>query len=287
MSRISLFSLVFCAGHRTGPRIRAPRRIRMGSFLSPPPALQRIQQQQIRTAQVQQRLKEEGEFRAQPVDIDPQYQLRVGALIQRDPLVIRELREVEKEYMRHRYVEDAIQSRGLLTLDTEAESGIRTAPDGTRYFNVAPEESEPPLEYSTDCQNVKNLGRHLDRKLYLAIRIPRAPTLWTLPSFLYTPPSKGNQGLQPFLNRRLDRIFARAQLYHLGQAPIAHFLEDLNNTNTNTMLATFYFKSVLIQGDVKQLEFPEALDYGWLTREEIQQNSDPEWFAKIGIIFSE
>jgi hypothetical protein len=279
--RTHFLSTVLTAGHRTGIPFKMPRRMRLGNFLNPPPRLLKIQREEKRQEREAARLQAEQAFKDEPIDLDPRYLLRIGAIIQRDPLVMRKLPEVEEEYAKYRFLEDAQQSRGLLLLsDAEEDTGIRADANGVRYFNIPPEESESPVEYSTDDSNQKNLGRMLDRKLYLAIKPIHAPNQWTFPAFLY---SKEHEGLHQCLRSILTPIFPEAQLYHLGPTPVAHHMEKHDGQR---QLATFYLKSILIQGDVRNLRIAEALDYGWLTKEELEKGSDPRWFRSLAPILS-
>lgn len=278
-----LCSLVCSAGHRTGIPFKMPRRMRLGNFLNPPPSLLKRQRLEKRQQTEALRLKQEKDFKNLPIDLDPRFILRVGVIIQRDAIVMRTVPEVEEEYLKYRFREDALQSRGLLQLtESEEETGIRTDLNGVRYFNVPPEDAEPPVEYSTDDSNLKNLGRLLERKLYLSIKPVHSPNQWTFPAFLYSPP---HEGIHLSLRSVIDPIFSQAQLYHLGPTPIVHHLEK--DPETKKEIATFYLKSILIQGDVRDLRFPEALDYGWLSKEELENISDPKWFRSVSPVLSD
>ena len=165
---------------------------------------------------------------------------------------MKKLPEVEEEYLKYRLREDALQSRGLLLLsEAEEDTGIRTDPNGVRYFNVPPEEPESPVEYSTDNTNLKNLGRMLDQNLYFAINPVYAPTRWTFPAFLYSPEY---EGIHLSLRSVIDPIFSQAQLYHLGPTPIAHHIEK-DETKWKD-IATFYLKSILIKGGISRTQSP-------------------------------
>jgi hypothetical protein len=282
-----LFQILNCKYHR-GYRFKTARRMRLGNFLTAPPSVLKQRRLQEKAFDDEKKRKEKEDFENQPIIIDPTFIIKVGAILQRNPITMSQLNEFEEEYMRYRHVKDSIKTRGLFEFtggDEENSAGIRAMPNGDRYFNIVPEEPAPPLEYSTDEGNLKNLGRKLDRKLYLSIRPSYNPSIWTFPSFLYSNSLK--EGIHSVVRERLNEIFPNAQLYHLGHAPLAHFVEHLKSPIENAKnIATFYLKSQLISGDIKNFKVPEALEFAWLTKEEIQEKADPHWFKSISPILS-
>lgn len=284
----NFLSQIFSCKYHRGYRFKTARRMKLGNFLTAPPSVLKQRRMQEKAADEEMKRKEKEDFENQPITIDPSYIIKVGAILQRNPIIMNPLNEFEEEYMKYRQTKDSINTRGLLEFTGSSEensAGIRTLPNGERYFNVVPEERTPPPEYSTDEGNLKNLARKLDRKLYLTIRPCFNPSIWTFPSFLYSPDFK--EGIHSVVRNRLDEILPNAQLYHLGHAPVAHFVERLKAPIENVKnIATFYLKSQLIAGDIRNFKIPEALDFAWLTKEEIQEQSDPMWFKSLSPILS-
>ena len=262
--------------------------MKLGNFLTPPSSVLKQRRLQEKNAEELQRQQEKQDFENQPIVIDPNYIIKVGAILQRNPIIMKPLDEFEEEYMKYRHTKDSLKTRGLFEFvgsNEDNSNGIRTTPDGEKYFNIVPEEPVPLLEYSRDDKNLKNLGRKLERKIYLSIRPCHNPSFWTFPSFLFTPDFK--EGIHSVVRSRLDEIFPNAQLYHLGHAPLAHFVERLKTPIENAKnIATFYLKSQLIAGDIRNIIIPESLEFAWLTKEELRERSDPLWFKSLDPILS-
>jgi hypothetical protein len=220
------------------------------------------------------------EFVQKPIDVHPDYVIRVGAIIQRDPIILPPLDDIEREYWQWKFERDNQQSLGFMDFTPEAERTLyKYNAQGRRLVDIVPEEAVESVEYMDDNSNLRNIARLLDQKLYFAIKTKADPQHWTLPSFTFT---SQKQPLHIFLRRHLKDIFTQCQLYHVARVPVAHYLAN----RKAPMEATFYFRSHLVQGDLGVLHFPDAIDYSWLSSDEMAQASEPEWYSSLRPILS-
>ncbi|KAJ2669791.1 hypothetical protein IWW42_004378 [Coemansia sp. RSA 1085] len=140
--------------------------------------------------------------------------------------------------------------------------------DGEKRDEIKQTVEVQPRETAADAANdMRSLERRLDRTLYLVVKDKQGA--WMFPQG----DVKGEELLHEAARRSLkDMCGSRMRVWTVGKGPIGHCK---NNDHT-----TFFVKSHILAGQVIP-ENKEALDYKWVTREEIQSVVASEYWEAV------
>ncbi|KAI9338080.1 hypothetical protein DFJ73DRAFT_779663 [Zopfochytrium polystomum] len=227
---------------------------------------------------------------AAPSSSSSSYDIRVGLLIKRNPVILAPQGEFEREYHLHRQRQERAEARPFnvefyFKKGTEAERRWLKAqeavgatperPSATRRFdrdlaNLVAGEVKGPITKADERGDVAALDRKLDQPLYLAV-LDGKTGKWALPA--------GKLDGQELLHEAADR----------------HVKEMFGTLHGDT----FFIKHVIIAGNPKpkgaaaaaggkkkggpQQQQSQGHDGGiaWLTREELQGRMDASEFAAL------
>lgn len=183
-------------------------------------------------------------------------------IIQRSPLVLRNLTPFETVYMEYSEAVKKEKSKGYFTVTTGIEeSGSRN----TNAFGIPKQLPDSVEQRAPILQNESQyIGRYPDRKVYLLLRTKMG---WEFPQWGLTNEDAYKSSLAHFVRSRCLEYFKDApELYFVGNAPVSHHVERFaDRVRPPFSAAHFIYKSQLIQGDLK---IPD--EYMWATKEEIR-----------------
>ena len=204
------------------------------------------------------------------------YAIMSVALLQRNPIVMRPLSEIETEYAKYRQNLEAEKSRGTFNIGNS--KGTSNA------ISVAAAELDVPESIDlNESAQPKDLSRKLHRKLYLCLEDEGK---WTLPMTRFV---ETDHALHSTAQTLLSEILAPSeglQLYHLGAAPVAfHFDKFADRVAPPLGAKHFFFRSQLVAGKVRVL--PKYEEYGWFSKEELKEKLSSEIYESIEPVISE
>lgn len=203
------------------------------------------------------------------------YNVIAAALLQRNPIVMRPLTEIEKEYSKYRQNLEVERSRGTFNIGS---SSIKSNSTVTVNEAHVPEQVEVNDELGS-----KELSRKLHRKLYLCLKDETGQ--WTLPMTKFNLQEDKESGLHSKSHNLLKDLLAPSvglQLYHLGAAPVAFHLEKYSDRVVAPLGAKmFFFRSQLVAGRVRLQTSEKISDYGWFCREEMEEIFSKDLFESI------
>ena len=215
-----------------------------------------------------------------------EYAIMAVSLLQRNPIVMRPLSRIELEYAKYRQNLEIEKARG--TFNIAADIG-KTVLASNGSVPVAEMELLNKLATSNDVNedgNPKDLGRKLDRKLYLCLKNGISGK-WALPMSRFDQP---DSALHLEAQKNLSDLLAPSQnleLYHLGSAPVAFHLEKFQDRSAAPFgQKHFFFRSQLVGGRVK-IDSEKYSDYGWFCREELGEKLPKDLFESIEAVISE
>lgn len=213
------------------------------------------------------------------------------SLLQRNPVVMNPPSSIEREYAKYRQNLEAEKARGTFNIGNAAKGG-----NNASASVAAAEVAVPEVVELNEQVGPKDLSRKLNRKLYLCVKDRELGDKWTLPMSRFNPESaidvKANEepALHTHTQSFLSSVLApseKLQLYHLGVAPVAFHLEKYSDRIAAPFGAKhFFFRSQLISGKIRVL--PEKYhDYGWFSKEELQEKLSSEMFEAIEPVISD
>lgn len=206
------------------------------------------------------------------------------SLLQRNPVVMRPLSQIEFEYSKYRQNLEIEKARG--TFSIAADTG-KTSPSGS--IPVAEVELMNKLAFAdlNGEGNPTDLGRKLDRKLYLCLK--EGPTeKWSLPMTRFDQPESAlHLEARKSLTDLLGGAGGGLELYHLGATPVAfHFEKFTDRSAPPYGLKHFFFRSQLVAGRVR-IDAGKYPEYGWFCREEMEAKLPKDLFESIEAVISE
>lgn len=205
-----------------------------------------------------------------------------SSILQRNPVVMRPLSAIEKEYELYRESLEEERSRGPFNIQKPGSDGNAA---GSSITTVAVPSLEAELN---ETLPPTNLHRHLHRKLYFSLR-DKLTGRWILPGAAVMPSDElPVDGLHTLAQRSLAALFAPSiglQFYHVGAAPVAVFSEAFAERVEPPRAAKhFFFRSHLVAGRVRLQDCPE---HGWFLKEELKDLMDAKYLSAISPILTE
>lgn len=208
------------------------------------------------------------------------YAIMTVALLQRNPIVMRPLSEIEKEYAKYRQNLEAERARGTFNIGTSSKGNS----GGGSAISVAAAELDvtEAIELNEEA-HPKDLNRKLHRKLYLCLKDGGK---WTLPMSRF---SETDSALHSHVQTLLSEILAPSEglnLYHLGTAPVAFHFDKFGDRVAPPLGAKhFFFRSQLVAGKIRVL--PKYEEYGWFSKEELKDILTNEVYESIEPVINE
>ncbi|KAH3668558.1 hypothetical protein OGAPHI_002312 [Ogataea philodendri] len=163
--------------------------------------------------------------------------------------------------------------------DQAPESREENLDDASRPINPMPRITE-----ADKSDNKLSLERSLSRTLYLLVKQNNS---WKFPAFEVADDSKplhlvAEDGLKSLGGDKLN-------IWTVSNTPTAlikfskgKIVSDMGEDGVREYL----IKSHIVAGDFKLNKIQGCQEYKWLTREEIQELTDPEYFAKVDCLLS-
>ncbi|KAI9193740.1 uncharacterized protein BJ171DRAFT_524380 [Polychytrium aggregatum] len=230
--------------------------------------------------------------------------LRVGLLVKRNPVVLRELSEFESSYYTYRDARERGESRlfnsefyfkkgtvaearfqeGSAVAESESQKRLASGVAG-----LAPLEIEDPdlknlkkADRVTDVDhtgNLQSLNRQLHRTLYLVVKDPSVSEDkkgWKLPDGSV----KDDESLKQAAERHAEETCGGdIELWVVGNAPVGHHIQ----ANSDKI---FFMKGHIISGNV-EINKRIASNHAWLTKQELKDYLAPDYFASVSRMMSE
>ena len=215
------------------------------------------------------------------VKLNNDYAIITVALLQRNPIVMRPLSDIEKEYAKYRQNLETERARGTFNIGTSSKGNS----SGSSVISVAAAELDvnKTVELNEEA-HPKDLNRKLHRKLYLCLKDGGGK--WTLPMSRFT---ETDSALHSHAQTLLSEILAPSeglQLYHLGTAPVAFHLDKFGDRVAPPFGAKhFFFRSQLVAGKIRVL--PKYEEYGWFSKEELKDNLSNDVYESIEPVINE
>ncbi len=203
-----------------------------------------------------------------------------SSILQRNPLVMRPLSAIEREYQIYRELLEEERARGIFNI---------AKPDGNNASTSITTVEAPKLEVQlNEDLPVTDIKRQLHRKLYFAFKNSITGG-WQFPNGLLSPGDElPQEGLHVLAQKALTQLFAPSsglQLYHVGAAPVAVFSESFADRVEPPLGAKhFFFRSHLLAG---KLHLQESLEFGWFVKEELKERLNENYYASIEPVLSE
>ena len=209
------------------------------------------------------------------------YAVMTVALLQRNPVVMRPLSEIEKEYSKYRQNLEIEKSRGSFNIVSSSKNGG----SNISIYVAAAEISVPETVELNEKAHHKDLSRKLDRKLYFCVK--EGDGKWSLPMARFSEP---HTALHSHAQTFLSEIFAPSnglQMYHLGSAPVAYHFEKFGDRVAAPFGAKyFFFRSQLVAGKIG-VDPTKYEEYGWFSKEELKENLASDFFDSFESIITE
>lgn len=211
------------------------------------------------------------------VKLNNDYAIMTVSLLQRNPIVMRPLSEIEKEYAKYRQNLETEKARGTFNIGTASSS------KGNAISVAAAEIQVPENVELNEGAHPKDLSRKLDRKLYFLLKDGGK---WTLPMSRF---NESSEALHSHAQTLLSEILAPSaglQLYHLGSAPVAYHFDKFGDRVAPPFGAKhFFFRSQLVAGKIRV--DPKYEEYGWFSKEELKEKLAGDVFESIEPVITE
>lgn len=251
-------------------------------------------------------------FRKPRAKKDHSYRTSAGIVLCRSPIITRELSEFEKAfyaYQRHLksrlsspfptdfyFTKGSLASKRWLAgeeerlrandlVSTTSQSSVDTGDITGEQRELQNEEdiaSSVAMSRTTEADrknDQKSLDRKLDRTLYLLLKKPRAEHAWQFP--------QGLTGAGEVLHESTSRVLATLagkdmNTWTVGRVPIGvmsyAFAKPDMGHNGNKV---YFLKSRIFAGQCKPQKGANIEDFGWFTREEVEEKVDPAYWKSI------
>lgn len=218
------------------------------------------------------------------------------SILQRNPIVMTPLSSIELEYTKYRQNLESEKSRGTFNIgnSVKGSTGVSVAAAEVSVSEIVElnEQAEP-----------KDLARKLNRKLYFCVKDQELKGKWTLPMSRFNlesadsnissssggSSSNHERALHTHAHEFLSNLLNPSEnlnLYHLGPAPVAYYLEKYADRVVAPLGAKhFFFRSQLVSGKFRVV--PKIQDFGWFCKEELKEKLDHELFEAIEPVISE
>ncbi|KAG6162348.1 hypothetical protein E4U46_004294 [Claviceps purpurea] len=171
---------------------------------------------------------------------------------------------------------------GILdSLLKDAELRVSDDAEVIKAEDVVPVERPRERETEADKQgDVRRLDRRLDRTLYLVVK---GKDGWEFPADMV----QRNENLHVTAKRVLDQAAGiNMNTWIVSRAPVAHVVKQAllspDGVVTEKGQKTFFLKGRIMAGqaDLKDNAFGYT-DFKWLTREELEEELEPEYFRGV------
>lgn len=152
---------------------------------------------------------------------DATYQLLVGSILVRNPLVLRPLTEFEAAYEQYQGLIQQEKARGVFDILTTQRQELAKLGDSSRETAV-PEFPLDPAYVAAD-DNEQSLMRRLERKLYMVVQDERGE--WRFPVRRVW---NAERPLHLVCRQLVEEsVGTECEVYHVGRAPVAHFVDTM------------------------------------------------------------
>lgn len=245
------------------------------------------------------------------------FKTSAGVILCRSPIITRELSEFEKafyDYQQHLksrlsspfptdfyFTKGSLASKRWLAGEEErsraneliAKSDVSTSETGEitgqeremqEEEDVASNVAVSRITESDRKGDTKSLDRKLDRTLFLLMKKPRSKHAWQFP--------QGAVGAGEVLHESTSRILATLagkdmNTWTVGRAPVGHIAYPFDTKEMGYEgNKVFFLKSRIFAGQCKLQQGSGVEDFGWFTREEIEEKVDPSYWKTINCLLS-
>ena len=218
--------------------------------------------------------------------LHPNCAIIASLVLQRNPIVMKPLNEVEQEYSKFREMVDAERSSGIFHVPSSNDTGAKS--NASMVTEVQMLKAEPDSKIDNDTQDPR---RHLHRKLYFVVKNELGGGRWTFPSLRFNErieEDRGEQGLHEHALRAAKEILSPSsslELYQVGKSPVAFLHEKYTDRLAAPFSAKhFFFRSHCIAG---KIGVNGVEDHAWLLKEELKHALDDEYYAAVEPVLSE
>ncbi|KAG0342489.1 54S ribosomal protein L17 mitochondrial [Podila horticola] len=244
-----------------------------------------------------------------------------GAVLSRQPLILRDLTPFEQEYFTYQknlerdnaapfgaefyFKKGSVAERRWKQQEAERSGNAASASSKGKEVSSQLEEElseedrvaalESKIAFNdrvteADRKNdVRSLERALARTLYLIVKKPREQHAWQFP--------QGGvhvcENLQEAAGRELqEECGSNMDLWFVGRVPIGHYNYKLPNaiktdsTSAPTGAKVFFMKAHIFSGQVK-VDNKEIVDFAWVTKQEMKDYVAPEYYEAVKDMLSD
>ena len=193
--------------------------------------------------------------------------------------------------------QERVQAQKLKTKKLKPIKGFMEVIDDLFTENGVHERSR--MTRADKERNYKSLHRKMDRRLYFVVKVKRDASIALPPSSTPTKYLKSKNPTKPMkeegyqwtfptvrwqegerlrdtCERAHTELTPKFDLYFLSNAPDAH----VANTNEGKVKKFFYYRGYHLEGTPDLAG--EAVEYAWLTKEELKEVVDEEVYAGVG-----
>lgn len=242
---------------------------------------------------------------------DAKFRTLAGVVLCRSPVITRELSEFETAfyaYQRHLksrlsspfptdfyFQKGSLASKRWLAGEDERRQSNQLVPNVVKHSeegeltgkeremqdedDVASSVSMSRVTEADRKNDTKSLDRRLDRTLYLLLKKSRSEHAWQFP--------QGPIGVGEFLHESTTRVLsslagADMNTWTVGRVPIGHLSYQFKQPDMGFEGNKVYFlKSRIFAGQCKLQESAGLEDFGWFTRDEVEERVSPVFWKLI------
>ncbi|KAF9425366.1 54S ribosomal protein L17 mitochondrial [Podila epigama] len=241
-----------------------------------------------------------------------------GAVVSRQPLILRDLTPFEKEYFTYqkslerdnaapfgaefyfkkgsvaerRWKQQEAERLGTSAQSSasESESGVDELSEEDRVASLENKIAFNDRVTEADQKNdVHSLERALTRTLYLIVKKPREQHAWQFP--------QGGvhvcENLQEAAGRELqEECGSNMDLWFVGRVPIGHYnykfpkVPKSENNSSPTGAKVFFMKAHIFAGQAK-VDNKEIVDFAWVTKQEMKDYVSKEYYEAVKDMLSD
>lgn len=152
---------------------------------------------------------------------DTTYQLQVGSILVRNPVVLRPLTDFELAFEQFQSVIQEEYSRGVFDIVTAQRQELAKV-GGTSREATLPEFPLDPVYVAAESDE-QSLMRRLGRKLYMVVQDERGE--WRFPVRRVQDAERPLHSMSQELVE--ETVGTECEIYHVGRAPVAHHVEKM------------------------------------------------------------
>ncbi|KAG0242253.1 39S mitochondrial ribosomal protein L46-domain-containing protein [Mortierella sp. GBAus27b] len=252
------------------------------------------------------------------------HRIVAGAVVSRQPLILRDPAPFEKEYFLYqknlerdqaapfaaefyfkkgsvaerRWKQQEAQRTSSPSITQSKSQGGNTAAANDQ-FTEEEESIAAALDAKIDLNDriteadrkndVRSLERALQRTLYLIVKKPRDQHAWQFPQGGV----RAVENLQEAAGRELqEECGGNMELWYVGRVPIGHYIySHPKGTKSESDVAikgtkVFFMKAHIFAGQA-QVDNKEIVDFAWVTKQEMKDYVAPEYYEAVKDMLSD